>query len=834
MSEEGYGKGLYDWSTLAGTSSTDTGYAVARDSVGNLYAAVGSYNALGGTHVGFEDAVLIKYSAAGVQQWARQTGSTVNDTPVDVVFDSIGNPYIIGTVASDAAYDSQSNPGGSDVFITKYDPHGNKQWSKQLGSSGDDTARAAAVSSSDVIYITGETYGDWDGGGAPSSGDYDAFTLRVDTSGSQVGLEQARVANKSIRGMSIAFDSSGNYYQAGDAEAGANIDGVGTPTGAPGFVRKFNKNNSRQWTKLIDTSSGMDLIWGDIVVNSDDSRVYVVHSGRGTVNGQTSTNTSERWLIVNSLQASSPGAYAWTTVLPYHGNIIGGTNEPKPVIGVDSSNNIYVLSQTGLDTTPTGYDVNTDGNVQLTKLNSSGVEQWAKTTGGDFGFLVQDIPREMAVTEGGQLYITGRTYANGSDGFHGDSQAGSADSFLFKMDGTDDNVTMDSVSVVLTVAPSNTVTITPSGGSAEFIFAPSTLTFTTSDWNTAQTVYVFGGLQDNTTDVGTTETLTLTASSSDGDYNGMTKTVTVNITDQDPPYPLSQPNLTGAAGGIQQVSLSWNAVTRADYYRIFWKKDATNNYDGFDVNDNNTYDGVISVGNVTSYVHAGLSSGNPYHYTIVAGKVGYEHAETVRSNSRQATSVTDFTTETLGTDNDTDLVVYYDFDSGGSGYLANKSPNTGGAYNLTAVGSEIVVAGSRFTGNTAAYFDAAEGYAFANDVNDSNITELSNTGNFTISVWIYPDQDMSNFSSIMSTGDQAGKNAGAFQISQTSSSPNPNKIRMFAQNTDIKLEGPTILDNTWYHVVFTKTEQNGVDNGTGTFYGMECKRTMRRISRQAS
>ena len=63
----------------------------------------------------------------------------------------------------------------------------------------------------------------------------------------------------------------------------------------------------------------------------------------------------------------------------------------------------------------------------------------------------------------------------------------------------------------------------------------------------------------------------------------MTKTVTVNITDQDPPYPLSQPNLTGATGALQQVSLSWNAVTRADYYRIFWKKDATNNYDGFDV-----------------------------------------------------------------------------------------------------------------------------------------------------------------------------------------------------------------------------------------------------------
>jgi len=70
---------------------------------------------------------------------------------------------------------------------------------------------------------------------------------------------------------------------------------------------------------------------------------------------------------------------------------------------------------------------------------------------------------------------------------------------------------------------------------------------------------------------------------------------------------------------------------------------------------------------------------------------------------------------------------------------------------------------------------------------------------------------------VMSSSDSTNKGVGGFQISQTSSNPNPNKIGMYAQNTDLKLEGPAILDNTWYHVVFTK-EQNGSDNGTGTFY----------------
>jgi hypothetical protein len=172
----------------------------------------------------------------------------------------------------------------------------------------------------------------------------------------------------------------------------------------------------------------------------------------------------------------------------------------------------------------------------------------------------------------------------------------------------------------------------------------------------------------------------------------------------------------------------------------------------------------------------------------------------------------------INLDSDADLVVYYDFnDSGGGNFLENKAPNTVGSYNLTASGSEIVTAGSRFTGNTAAYFDAGEGYAYSNDMTQTNITQLSNTGEFSISAWIHPDQDMSKFASVMSTGDQTSKSLGAFQISQTSSSPNPNKIGMFAQNTSRKLEGPTMTDNTWYHVVFTKA-QNGVDNGTGTFY----------------
>ena len=49
------------------------------------------------------------------------------------------------------------------------------------------------------------------------------------------------------------------------------------------------------------------------------------------------------------------------------------------------------------------------------------------------------------------------------------------------------------------------------------------------------------------------------------------------------------------------------------------------------------------------------------------------------------------------------------------------------------------------------------------------------------------------------------------------SSGSEDRIGLNAQNFDLELTGSVLDNNTWYHVVFKK-EQNGVDNGTGTFY----------------
>ncbi len=111
--------------------------------------------------------------------------------------------------------------------------------------------------------------------------------------------------------------------------------------------------------------------------------------------------------------------------------------------------------------------------------------------------------------------------------------------------------------VVLDTAPSSTVTITVGGESGEVTVTGSPLTFTNSDYGTAQTVTVNAGADPDTTD--DSATLTHTASSSDTDYNSLSiDSVQVTVTDTTPTVsrPASPTGLAAAAGNAE-VTLSW-------------------------------------------------------------------------------------------------------------------------------------------------------------------------------------------------------------------------------------------------------------------------------------
>ena len=101
--------------------------------------------------------------------------------------------------------------------------------------------------------------------------------------------------------------------------------------------------------------------------------------------------------------------------------------------------------------------------------------------------------------------------------------------------------------VKLDTQPTTTVTVTVSSGDTGAATVDgSTLRFTTSNWNTAQTVTVRGVNDGDSTD----ETVTVTNTASGGEYAGVTETVTVTVDDDDtnPPPPPPPPVVGGGFG----------------------------------------------------------------------------------------------------------------------------------------------------------------------------------------------------------------------------------------------------------------------------------------------
>ena len=107
----------------------------------------------------------------------------------------------------------------------------------------------------------------------------------------------------------------------------------------------------------------------------------------------------------------------------------------------------------------------------------------------------------------------------------------------------------DTYTVVLDTVPSASVVIAiESVGTAAVTVSPASLRFTTTNWNTAQTVTVTG-VDDNVDQGNRSVTITHTATSGDTNYNGISiAPVTATVVDGAPPAPATMPTITITGG----------------------------------------------------------------------------------------------------------------------------------------------------------------------------------------------------------------------------------------------------------------------------------------------
>ena len=179
---------------------------------------------------------------------------------------------------------------------------------------------------------------------------------------------------------------------------------------------------------------------------------------------------------------------------------------------------------------------------------------------------------------------------------------------------TEQDATGDTYSMVLDTQPTANVTVTITGHpGTDVTLTPSlaTLTFTTMNWDTAQTVTVKAGNDADT--VNDSVTLTHTATSTDSDYDGITiAAVRVTVEDND------TEQVTGVTltPDNAQLVVNWSAVYNATGYRVQWKSGGE---------DYNTGDRQYTVdsGSTTTYTIGSLANGTEYTVRVIATRTGY-------------------------------------------------------------------------------------------------------------------------------------------------------------------------------------------------------------------
>jgi Beta-propeller repeat len=275
------------WSDVVGSPGNDSTMGVAVDSHGGVYL-VGQTAGLDGVASNGAMAAVLKFDAAGNRVWTQQFGSSGDDSAMAVA--TAGDfVYVAGLTAG--SLDGSTNAGGIDAFLAEYDTSGNLLWRKQFGSSGDDLAWGVAVDSAGNAYVAGTTNGSLDG--ASSAGWDAAFVVQFDSSGNRGWIRQLGTGASNIEGRAIAADPAGDLYVTGYT-SGGDFEGQPAVGNSDFFLVKLDAAGAVNWSVLDGSTEGA---FAHGVATDSAGNVYVVGATFGNLDGNEATASGDLFLV---------------------------------------------------------------------------------------------------------------------------------------------------------------------------------------------------------------------------------------------------------------------------------------------------------------------------------------------------------------------------------------------------------------------------------------------------------------------------------------------------------------------------------------------------------
>ncbi len=413
------------WATFYGGSGLDEGSGIDVDASGNVVITGATrssnfpvQNAQQSTFAGDQDAILLKFNASGLLQWATYYGGSGYDHGFSVALMSNGNPVVTGWTTS-TNFPLQ-NPqqgthgGGDDAILMRFSSSGVRQWASFFGGSGGERGHDIVIDGSSNIIISGNTGSTnlpvLNATQASNAGGGDTFLAKFNGTGSTqwatyFGGDQA----DGSRG--VAVDANGNVYLGGDTRSGnfpvlnpfqATRSGV-----SDAFIACFNSTGTPQWATYYGGSDKEQQL--EITCDGSGNVVLVgaTTSMDFPVLSAVQSNLAGNWDAI-ALCFSSTGTRQWATYL-------GGSDLDKAqCTDTDGSGNIVISGYTRSTNFPTlnpYQGTNLGGeDVFVMKLTSSGALQWSSYYGGLYN---DEGGYGVAIDGSGGVYVTGKTRSPG-------------------------------------------------------------------------------------------------------------------------------------------------------------------------------------------------------------------------------------------------------------------------------------------------------------------------------------------------------------------------------------------------------------------------------------
>lgn len=349
----------------------DEAHAIAVDASGNVYVTGWSY---GNATTGF-DYATVKYNSAGAQQWASRYNNTTNGTDEawDIGVDNSGNVYVTGT--------SDGSGSNSAATTIKYNSAGAQQWAIRYDGAGGNIDATYALYVNPITgesYVTGYSY-------ISAAIGFNYITIMYTTAGTQQWATQYNGPDtKYDEARAIAVDASGNVYVTGYSQTAVLTD-------YDYATVKYNSTGVEQWAQRYN-GTGNDLDRANAITLDATGNVIVTGLSVGA-------GTAAQDIV--TIKYNNSGTQQWLN--RYNGSS-NGYDEGKGV-STDASGAIYI----------TGYSFTSGSNNDYTtiKYDASGVQEWITKYNGTGNN--SDQAAAIAIDNIGNVYVSGLSKGSGSN-----------------------------------------------------------------------------------------------------------------------------------------------------------------------------------------------------------------------------------------------------------------------------------------------------------------------------------------------------------------------------------------------------------------------------------